>query len=496
MAALAETYVQYIPTDFEIGESTFSSQQADIGKTDDSWLLASSEFPELWSDATAKTAHFLGSLSIRGQVEVAYVPAHVDDTTLLAGIQSARLGDADSLSMVRTNVITDVSERLYKVAHQSKVALQFEQGKLTQNNRHLIDIHRNTFENMTLNTVMRKRSERELRNAFMFEELQEAGVLQTHAALVFSCAPKDEATLRDYGFYTDTASCSIQMLQADGDTARLETAMVAGKKTSNSERHDEATIMALASDAGIELLPTDSDDMLQYIMLVPKADIPNGMSDIIQRYDQKAGGTFYGQDVPSQDYLAYAEICRQRDAQFMPMVESITKQLLNEAAGFKNPIDAIKRLDELSERFCVDKGIEDKSIDVAVFGAEAAFHIQQARDYMARGEYDLASQSTLQAKQTATSSSCPIFKNANTDSSSGDDSGNGEQSGKKWMSCPFCEAKVFGDPCATKLSCWDCKAAVSNGKVVSKGDGGSAKRRESKKRELKPQVNSEYVRAE
>ena len=46
MAALAETYVQYIPTDFEIGESNFSSQQADIGKTDDSWKLASSEFPE------------------------------------------------------------------------------------------------------------------------------------------------------------------------------------------------------------------------------------------------------------------------------------------------------------------------------------------------------------------------------------------------------------------------------------------------------------------
>lgn len=496
MAALAETYVHFNPTDFDLWESEFVPHQKGVELTDDSWKLASSEFPELWSNAATKATQFLGTLSMRGQVEVSYVPEHVSDTTLLAGIQSARLGDANSLSMVKTNVMTDVAERLYKVAHQSKVALQFEQGRLIQNNRHLIDIHRNTFENMTLNSVMRKRSEHELRNAYMFEELQEAGVLQTHAALVFSCAPKDEATLRNYGFYTDTASCSVQMLRAEGNSAILETAMVAGKKTALGVRHDEATIKALAADEGIELLPMDSDDMLQFILLVPKSEIPNGISDIIRRYDQKAGGTFYGQDAPRQDYLAYAEICRQRDAQFIPMVESITNQLLHDAAGFKNPIDAIKRLDELSERYCVDKGIEDKSIDVAVFGAEAAFHIQQARDFMARGEYDLASQSALQAKQTATSSSCPFFRSANTDPSSGEVSGSGEQSEKKWMNCPYCAAKVFGDPCATKLSCWDCKAAVVNGKVVSVGDGGRAKRRETKKRLLKPQLNAEYVLAE
>jgi hypothetical protein len=51
-----------------------------------------------------------------------------------------------------------------------------------------------------------------------------------------------------------------------------------------------------------------------------------------------------------------------------------------------------------------------------------------------------------------------------------------ESSGKKLMSCPFCSAKVFDDPCAVVLSCWDCRATVVNGKVVSKGDGGSKAR--------------------
>jgi hypothetical protein len=55
-----------------------------------------------------------------------------------------------------------------------------------------------------------------------------------------------------------------------------------------------------------------------------------------------------------------------------------------------------------------------------------------------------------------------------------------EQSKKKLMTCPFCSAKVFGDPCARVLSCGDCRAKVVDGKVVSKGNGG-AKARENRK---------------
>lgn len=59
-----------------------------------------------------------------------------------------------------------------------------------------------------------------------------------------------------------------------------------------------------------------------------------------------------------------------------------------------------------------------------------------------------------------------------------------ESSGKKWMNCPFCEAKVFDDPCAKILCCRDCKAKVVNGRVVDKGDGGHKVRakRETEKR--------------
>jgi|GEM_PF-3266903 len=59
-----------------------------------------------------------------------------------------------------------------------------------------------------------------------------------------------------------------------------------------------------------------------------------------------------------------------------------------------------------------------------------------------------------------------------------------EGSGKKVMSCPFCSAKVFDDPCAKVLSCWDCRARVVNGKVEYKGDGGSKARAARKVAEI------------
>jgi hypothetical protein len=49
---------------------------------------------------------------------------------------------------------------------------------------------------------------------------------------------------------------------------------------------------------------------------------------------------------------------------------------------------------------------------------------------------------------------------------------------KKWMNCPFCKAEKFGDPCAKRLHCNDCRAYVVKGEVKWEGDGGSKARAE------------------
>jgi len=56
-----------------------------------------------------------------------------------------------------------------------------------------------------------------------------------------------------------------------------------------------------------------------------------------------------------------------------------------------------------------------------------------------------------------------------------------ETSTKKMMTCPYCSAKVYDDPCAAILKCWDCAATVVNGRVISQGNGGSKARAAAKK---------------
>lgn len=48
---------------------------------------------------------------------------------------------------------------------------------------------------------------------------------------------------------------------------------------------------------------------------------------------------------------------------------------------------------------------------------------------------------------------------------------------KKRMNCPHCTAVVFDDPCASGLSCWDCRAKVFSETAMYKGNGGSKKKK-------------------
>jgi len=93
------------------------------------------------------------------------------------------------------------------------------------------------------------------------------------------------------------------------------------------------------------------------------------------------------------------------------------------------------------------------------------------------------------ARNNRTYSACGLSINAGEDDENGaEDSpqmafgGNGSGAEifaeKKMMNCPFCGAKVWGDPCARILKCWDCNAMAKDGKVVRSGDGGHRARAE------------------
>lgn len=448
-------------------------------------VLAHQAYPEADLIARQKMEIMIGGMAIRATGEAAYNPDGVDPGTFLGTIQEAAMGSEPARHVIEMNAMTDVSERLFKTAHQNKVCLKIVDKHLQQNGRKLVDIHRHSLENLVLTPEMLRRTKQEMHNALLFDELYGLGMLKTHNAVVFSptptAMPLEEK--RKYNFFMDTESCSIQMLSVEGEQANFETAFVAGKATPGSPRHDLQAIQKLAERYGVRVDAADGTDMLQYVMLIPKEELPHGVVDMVRRYDDAAGGTFYGEAKPVQDYVQYVEVCEARNRGFQGIVDKITNQLIGEAAGFKTPLDAVMRLDELSERYSLDLAQTDKTINAAVFGEVAAGHLLAARHYQEIGEIEMANASMLEAKRTAVSGSCPLFKNMEMSGGGegGDDGASSEGEGKKkWMHCPNCNARVFGDPCARVLSCWDCSARVVGGKVEYKGDGGSQRRAQIK----------------
>ena len=144
----------------------------------------------------------LGSFVVKG--EVVTEAAHTQPLTLFEAAQQACTGDTQALRIVEQNVATDVAERLYKAGHQTFINLEIKNGHILQNGVALSQVHKNTLEHMPLNPVMRQRTEQEMQNAYLFEELNTAGVLEEYDVVVFSHTPTDAKTRKDYNFFTDT----------------------------------------------------------------------------------------------------------------------------------------------------------------------------------------------------------------------------------------------------------------------------------------------------
>jgi hypothetical protein len=441
------------------------------------WRLAREAFPDAEFCARQEWEVFLGGLAIKGESASTNVEAQ-EKETLMSVLREASEGDESSIRVVQNNVRADVFERLYKVGQRS-VFLKMAQGELEQEGRKLKNVHRNTLEHTTLVPEMMRRTTQELNNVMLFEALFPTGALDDHDIVVFSPTSTSMSVehKRKYNFFLDTESFSIQRMSVDGYEVELETAFVAGKPTPTSPRQDIDTIRQLAKNKSIEVLTSDGNEMLQHVMLVPKADMPNGVVDIVQQFDQLNGGTFYGELKPQQDYLTYAQMCEKRNQEFDETVEIISRQLIKEADSFTSPLEAILRLDELSERLCVDYAIDHREINARIFGSQSAMHIEEARFFYEQGEIERAKASTIEAKNTADSGSCPLFKDTTKQDSDNNSSHDKDKSSsKKYMKCPHCTARVYADPCAKILSCWDCSAKVVNGNVVSTGDGGSSAR--------------------
>ncbi|HET8708996.1 MAG TPA: hypothetical protein VFL85_01810 [Candidatus Saccharimonadales bacterium] len=387
---------------------------------------------ELESDRQVQTEarRFIGAVAL-GDAIISDEVRQAAPWTLMDAIRGAAAGSDEGMKMTTANVRTDVIERTLKAGHIVEVPMEINaDGEIMQYGQTAADIQANSLRFACDDARMRARTEAETRNMFRMNEALRQGLLDEYNFVVFSRAADDmsETDAQKAGFFTDTMSCAIQVTSCENGAMQVESAFVAGKKTWDGPRHDAVTIAKLGAELGTDLSYESATDLVDTPLLIHKSLMPNGVVDVVKLYDDCAGGAFFGQDKPRQNYLAYLQKCREREASFGPRIQAITKQLIDRADSIKTPQDACAWLNKLSQKEMLEHSITDDSIDARVFGIDAAYRIEHARFYYAQGDLQRVQQLTRQAKSLARSSSCPGGVSGGT-STGPENTGEGESDG-------------------------------------------------------------------
>lgn len=331
--------------------------------------------------------------------------------SLHEAIQSAARGDKQGRKYAEASAGTDVLERTIKAGHviSAKVDIAAD-GSLWQNGQDDLTIQANSLRYGSTLPGMDQRTEAETRNSFRIKAALQAGLLEDNVILVASRAPDDmtQQQMKQAGFFTDTMSCSFQLISKSGNQLVIESAFVAGVKEPEMLRHDGQTIARLGAKLGLSLEGLSATELLDRPILLPKSFARNGVIDIAALYDECAGGNvFFGQRVPKQDYVTFREQCRKREQSYQTDIAAIVDELIAEAPTIKSAVEATVRLNKISGKRMIMRAATDLSIDSYVFGRAAAGHIEMARWHEQNGNYELARREQFRAIEQDQSSSCP-----------------------------------------------------------------------------------------
>lgn len=397
----------------------------------------------------ARAEHFIGSVVAGTTFEISYSPEAT--TSLMDAARKAHEGDVTSRKMININVHTDVIERSIKAGHIMSVNQEVDKsGHIRQHGQTGQSIQANSLRFASQNPNILERTKPETRNLFRLEDLYRQGLLEDYVFVVLSRAPDNLSLeeMHEEGFFVDTMSIAIQATTSDGHGGLpTESAFVAGKRHRDAPRHDIELVRRLGARFGIDVTGLSASQTIDTPWLIPKHMIPNGVIDLVRLADEAMGGTFFGQDKPQQDYLAYKSACLQRELELEPIIQDIVGELIKDAPTFRNPVDATRRLHELSEEKLVRLALVDEHIDVMVFGIESAHYLQAARHYLEIGDLQKVDHFMARAEASADTDSCPggglnMKGDSNNTSSEGSRSSgvdaDCEYTSKK---CPLCNAK-------------------------------------------------------
>lgn len=311
-------------------------------------------------------------------------------------------------AFIEENARTDVIERTFKAGHIMKVRQRLNgRGQIEQHGQTSEQTQINTLRYANANPLMKPRVRAETKNMYYIDLLRRSGLLEENYAVVVSLCPNaDNTTLDKLGFFSFSKSLAIQATTVEQGDITTESAFIAGVKHDGTERYDHKTAVDFGKRFGEDWRGLNDAQIISRVLLIPKSSMPNGVIDLAQVWDDLAGGTFFGRDVPRQDYGRYLQLCRQREQGFEPAVQKIVSDLISIAPTLEGPLDAVEALHKISEKHTLDKALTDRTIDPRVFGAKAALDLEEARFHYDRGNVQLVQLSMHKALKNAASGSC------------------------------------------------------------------------------------------
>lgn len=385
--------------------------------------------------------------------------------TLMHAIRAAATGDPMARKFVETNARTAAIEITLKTGHVTETSIYADaQGKLFQYGQAMEDVLTNGLIFASDAPEIRNRTIPEIRNGVRMERATRQGQLKDNFLVVISRyidGISDEDAQR-FGLFPDTKSASIQVTTevSEGELVQ-QSAFVAGVRQPDGERHDRQTVARLGRKLGINLDGLNDAETIDRAFLIPKHLMPDGVIDIVRWYDEAAGGTFFGEDKPVRDYLAYREFCRARETALEPAVREAVQELLAEAGSIVTPQMAAERLHKIVDAKMIRRAVfEDRTVDLRVFGAKAINLIEQGRQRYDSGDVQGAEEAVEQAAEASTSATCPsalrkAAANDRSDGESGPTSSENESSELciiTTKNCYCCDYNFDGTKRATKLT--------------------------------------------
>jgi hypothetical protein len=322
----------------------------------------------------------------------------------------------EARAQVEANVRKDLGERAFKVAHVSTSKQQIDaDGRISQHGQYSDETHLNAIKYASDNPLIFPYTIAQIRNSKRIHLAAQDGTLDTHWMVVFSrCAVASDKKLKEAGFFELTKSASIQATTVIDGEVVTQSAFVAGVRHPNAKRHDDRAVEAIGEDFDVDYSGMTTAEIADTPIFIPKDMVPDEKAAIMfaKLFDEKVGGTWCGQDnggvIKSwEEYEKLIEVSQEREANFEPLVQKITDQLIAERHQFESPTDATERLDKLSAYELIDKSLLDDSIDPLVFGYDSAHHVRAAREHVLRSEYEQAISSVQVAKSVEQSTSCP-----------------------------------------------------------------------------------------